>query len=178
LSTSDTWTPKLEEEPPGFVIYSDGSSNGRSQGAIGWGYVIIFDGEVIHGGSGGLHVGTNNTAELMGAIEAIEFLVQMPIFKEKGGYSQLTLISDSQYVLGLGNGSYSPGANFELATRIRELCHQYRVITKWVRGHSGDICNEMCDQLAKYGRDCYTPNKVLSRKEARAEKRRTKCKLL
>lgn len=169
-----TWTPKLEEIPPGFCVYSDGSSTGRAVGAIGWGYVLLFDGEVIGGGSGGDHGGTNNIAELRGAIDGIKALTKMPIFKEKGGYSSLTLVSDSQYVLGLGSGAYAPGTNFDLATEIRELCRSYRIITRWVRGHNGDPLNEMCDALAKAGKDARTPNKVLSRKEARANKRRKK----
>jgi ribonuclease HI len=154
----------------GFSVYSDGSSTGRAHGPGGWGFVILFDGEVIWAGSGGARDITNNIAELMGAIDGLEKLITLPIFKDKGPTQPLELVCDSQYVLGLANGSYSPSKNHELASKIKELCRVYRVTTRWVRGHSGEEVNEICDSLANHGKQQFTPAKVLKRQAKKALK--------
>lgn len=130
-------------------VYADGSSNGRSGSPVGWGWVVVRGDQPIFAGYGGALEGTNNTAELMGAIEGLEAVLASGIQEE------VELVCDSQYVLGLGSGRYSPTTNLELAARIKALCQQLRVSFRWVKGHVGDEFNERADSLANLGRREY-----------------------
>jgi ribonuclease HI len=142
-------------------VWADGSSNGKSGSAIGWGWVILsVNGagivKVLAQGKGGLPEGTNNVAELMGAREGLRFLASYATIEELKGWD-ITLVSDSQYVLGLANGSSSPSKNVALAEHLRAICKVYGVKTRWVRGHDGNEFNEMCDRLAKAGKEDQKP---------------------
>lgn len=142
-----------------YSLYTDGSSCGRKRGAIGWGWVAISDDgakrSVVATGFGGAEVGTNNVAELMGAKEALRFWSKFAMTVPPGPVF-VELVSDSQYVLGLANGDYSPSKNIELAKTVRAACKKFNVMTRWVEGHTGDPANEMCDRLAKLGKASYT----------------------
>ena len=139
-------------------IYADGSSDGTSNGAIGWGWVIVDDGLVVSGGYGGDKIGTNNIAELSGAIHGLEDALK------RGLVGTVELVSDSMYVLNLANKSYSATKNLELVQKLQDLTEKIGARTRWVRGHSGDVCNEKCDQLAKYGKSKYMEPKVEKKK--------------
>jgi ribonuclease HI len=156
-----------------FSVYADGSSNGNSTGAIGWGWVVLMDDRVLCAGSGGAPVGTNNVAELMGAREGLRALLSHPEFEAMAGkvYS-IELVSDSQYVLGLANGAFSATKNVALATHVREICSRAIVSTRWVRGHDGHPINEMCDKLAKHGKYQYAPPKKTNRGARRRQRRK------
>src|SRR4030095_15710771 len=41
--------------------------------------------------------------------------------------------------------------NWELWSRLLELCEHHRVRFEWVRGHAGHVENERCDELAGAG---------------------------
>lgn len=160
-----------------FSVYGDGSSGGNSIGPIGWGWVVVKnDTEILCAGSDGYEIGTNNVAELMAAREGLRALVQHPEFQAaQAGTAmwRVELVSDSQYVLGLANGSYSATKNTALADHLREICRLLYVQTRWVKGHAGDPLNEMCDKLAKIGKEQFMkngPNKR-SRRRARRKKR-------
>lgn len=144
-----------------YSVYADGSSGGNSTGAIGWGAVVLgtIPVRIIAAVSGGLPVGTNNVAELMGAREGIRALLKHLDGKVPEPFT-VELVSDSMYVLGLANGSYSPTKNVALAEHLRAICKEYNILTRWVRGHAGDPLNEMCDRLAKAGKAKYAPPKV------------------
>jgi ribonuclease HI len=155
-----------------FSVYADGSSGGNSTGAIGWGWVVLKDDQVLCAGSGGAPVGTNNVAELMGAREGLRALLGHPEFEAmKGKIYSIELVSDSQYVLGLANGAFSATKNAALANHVREICAKAIVSTRWVRGHDGHPINEMCDKMAKYGKEKYQP-KSASKQRRRQRKRK------
>ena len=129
--------------------------------------IVRGDTSIICVGSGGWPIATNNQMELMGALEGLKALLIHPEFVVG---SSVELVSDSQYTLGLANGSYSATKNTELADEIRQLCVINQVSTRWVRGHlpikdGGDPVNHACDALAKHGKDKFLPAKVLKRKE-------------
>lgn len=155
-----------------ITVYSDGSSGGAAKGAIGWGWIAVDWelGEVIAAGSGAEPTGTNNAAELQGAIDGIRHLV------EKGLHhgNVIELCSDSTYVLGLATGNFEPQANLERASEIRRLAILTKLHTKWIRGHSGDIFNDKADELAKAARDKLAPDKGARRRHRRRELRRHK----
>lgn len=158
-----------------FSVYADGSSGGNSIGAIGWGWVVLIDDtQVLCAGCGGAPTGTNNVAELMGAREGLKALLAHQSYQDRAASGlnyRVELVSDSQYVLGLANGSYAASKNVMLAEHVRDVCLKNFVATRWVRGHAGEPVNEMCDRLAKLGKEAYIPNKVKRRRDKKRRKR-------
>lgn len=150
-------------------IYSDGSSGGDSKGAIGWGYIVTDWEDILGAGSGGELTGTNNAAELSGAIAGLRFVVE----KELHHGNIVEIVSDSTYTLGLASGEFDPQKNVELAAEIRKLTILTKARTRWIKGHSGDAFNDKADQLAKAARDKMGPPSK-KRKTRRREERRRK----
>lgn len=131
-------------------IYTDGGCAPTNPGPAAWAVVIIEDGEK-KSYSGRIGHGTNQIAELTAAIEGLS--------RVKPGTS-LTLSSDSQYVIqgittwrsswlrrNWRNAKGEPVANRQLWERLFALCDERKVTARWVKGHSGDVNNELCDQL-------------------------------
>jgi len=141
-------------------------------GAIGWGWVVVVDNaQILCSGSGGHEIGTNNIAELMAAREGLRALFQHPTFTDaRTGPHSVELVSDSQYVLGLANGSYSASKNIALAEHVRDICRTNFVSTRWVKGHNGDPLNEICDRLAKHGKAQFAPKKSTSKSRRRSRR--------
>jgi ribonuclease HI len=151
-------------------IYSDGSSGGDSKGAIGWGFIVTDWEDILGAGSGGEVAGTNNAAELSGAIAGLRF-----VFEHKLHEGNLVeLVSDSTYTLGLASGNFDPQKNVELAAEIRRLAILTGARTKWIKGHSNDIFNDKADELAKAARDKMCPDPKKKRRHRRREERRAK----
>lgn len=141
-------------------IYSDGSSNGRSDSPCGWAFVILKDGRPVATGYGSIQSGTNNVAELEGAIRGLK------TFFKLGFSAPLELVCDSQLVLGFATGAYKPTKNLDQVKTLQDLvvasgCKRFR----WVKGHDLDQWNQRCDSLAKRGKDlakklCESPGSV------------------
>lgn len=132
-------------------IYADGSGNTfDSDGGYGW--RLVVDGALHSEGSGYLAKATNNVAELTAAIEGLKaataFVHAQPPQPE--GDPEVSLISDSQLVLGYANGSYKCKALHltALYVELRKLYKASSATTRWVKGHSGDEHNEAVDKLA------------------------------
>ena len=128
-------------------VYSDGSGNTFDSDG-GWGFVVILDGKQIKEGSGYLAKATNNTAELTAGIQGLKYAdayIQAAQLKEY----EITLISDSQLVLGYASGLYKCKALHlgPLFIEIKGLYNKLKANTRWVKGHSGDEFNERCDVL-------------------------------
>jgi len=151
-------------------VYSDGSSGGDSKGAIGWGYLITDWEDILGAGSAGASAGTNNAAELSGAIEGLRFVYDHKLHEG----NMVEIVSDSTYALGLASGEFDAQKNIELAAEIRRLTILTGARTRWIRGHSGDAFNDKVDQLAKAGRDKFAPPGASKRKHRRREERRRK----
>jgi ribonuclease HI len=129
-------------------IYTDGSGTTHNK-ACGWAFVIIKDGEKIHEQNGSLPKGTNNVAELTAAVKGLAYAV-----KHHDG-EDITLVSDSQLVLNYANGTYRIKAMHlvNLYRKLRKLYDHLGANGRWVKGHSGDTYNELCDKLAKSARE-------------------------
>jgi ribonuclease HI len=136
---------------PEVIAYTDGCCLGNP-GPGGYGVVLMSGGnrkEV----SGGFRHTTNNRMEILAAIMALEVL------KEP---CRVKLHSDSQYVIkamtegwaekwksrGWRTASNAAAANPDLWERMLRARIRHRVEWKWVKGHSGVVENERCDQLA------------------------------
>lgn len=123
-----------------FDIYTDGGySRLYNKGA--WAYVILRNGQIITMDSKGESFATNNQMEIKGVIEAISNLPE--------GCSAL-IHSDSQYTIGvLGNPHWKPKKNLGLIRQFHAIrkARKLSLSWRWVKGHSGDTYNEMCDQM-------------------------------
>jgi len=65
----------------------------------------------------------------------------------------IEIVSDSQYVIGLATGLFTPKSNKDLAVRVRHLTEKYKCPFRWTKGHDGDKFNELADKLAKRGKE-------------------------
>lgn len=134
-------------------IYTDGGCTGNP-GPGGWGAVLLVNNEEIQL-SGGLANTTNNQMELTAVIKALEY-----IGKEYSFNDELAIYTDSQYVKngitswinnwernGWKTAAKKPVKNKEFWIALRTLTNMAKIEWFWVKGHSGNKYNEMCDQL-------------------------------
>lgn len=144
---------------PKVEIFTDGSCPIPGYSG-GWAYIMRIKGAEKRE-SGGLRNTTNNRAELMGPIKALEDLFFV------GKSLNIILTSDSQYVTkgisewlpkwvraGWKKRNYKTKvledvANKDLWKRLYDLMLKHDVETFWVRGHNGHKENEECDIMAK-----------------------------
>jgi ribonuclease HI len=140
----------------GVVIYADGACTGNP-GPGGYGVVLLY-GEHRKEFSAGFRLTTNNRMEILACIVGLQALK---------GDCDVTVFSDSKYVVNamtkswalrwrrLGwkrkteNGELRDALNADLWAQMLDLCEKHRVEFSWVRGHSGNVENERCDQLAR-----------------------------
>lgn len=136
------------------IIYTDGGCTGNP-GPGGWGCVILKNGEEHHY-SGGDAATTNNRMEMTAVITALKMINEM------GLGNKAEIFTDSQYVKngltqwihgwirnGWKTAAKKPVKNKDLWIEMKELCDQFELNWHWVKGHSGDKYNELCDQLVE-----------------------------
>ena len=122
-----------------IIVYTDGACSGNP-GPAGIG-VVILDGGKRRELSEYLGIGTNNIAELMAIVRALE---EVPRDRT------VVLHSDSSYALGLLGKGWKAKANQELVERMRTLASEFadlRLVK--VDGHAGVPENERADELAR-----------------------------
>ncbi|MHB1770593.1 MAG: ribonuclease H family protein [Acidimicrobiales bacterium] len=137
---------------PQWAVYSDGGCAPHNPGPAAWGALIETPtGETLER-NGFIGHGTNQIAELTGAIEGL---------KVTPAGAEVLLVSDSQYVIkgltewrrgwerrGWRNSQGDPVANASLWRALFALADERRVQARWVRGHAGHPQNERADRLA------------------------------
>ncbi len=141
-------------------IYSDGSATTKDKPG-GWAYVLVINGNKSEEGSGSVPGATNNDMELEAAIQGLAAATKYLLFKTQevgigliDKSDSVTLISDSEIVLGWASGKY----RFKQIDKIRKYEQLKRLVramdiqTRWVEGHSGVEHNERCDELANAAR--------------------------
>jgi hypothetical protein len=77
--------------------------------------------------------------ELMAAIVGLEALLKP---------CQVDLYSDSQYAINCATGVYQRNKNLDLWREFDNAIQNKNVKFYWVKGHSGNPMNEVCDKLA------------------------------
>lgn len=133
-----------------ITLYSDGASRGNP-GKGGWGVVLLY-GKIHKTFYGFVNNVTNNQMELTAAIRGLEQL------KEP---CHVTLYTDSKYVVdgmktwiinwkknAWRTQANQPVKNQELWKQLEKLNSIHKIDWFWVKGHSGNINNELADALA------------------------------
>ncbi|HZY24395.1 MAG TPA: ribonuclease HI, partial [Bacteroidales bacterium] len=143
--------------PGEIIIYTDGASSGNP-GPGGYG-VVLISGKHRLEKSAGFRLTTNNRMELMAVIEGLEAL------KIPG--SKVIVYTDSKYVAdSVEKGwvfqweskGFKKKKNPDLWLRFLRIYRKHNVRFKWIKGHSSNIENEICDRLAV---NAYQKNSLL-----------------
>lgn len=137
-----------------IIAYTDGSSRGNP-GRGGYGVVLLVpEKKYKKEFSQGYRMTTNNRMELMGAIIAME---KIKILK-----ADLTIYTDSKYicdainkkwVFGWERKQFAGKKNQDLWMRFLKVYRMHFVKFVWVRGHAGNVWNELADKLATEAAD-------------------------
>lgn len=140
---------------PEVLLFTDGACRGNP-GPGGWAYILRHVAtRTEREASGGEKLTTNNQMELQGLIQGLSALTRP---------TRVEVITDSAYVANgcrqwlpnwKRNGwrrregkSWKPVKNEDLWRRLDELLSRHQVTFQIVRGHSGHVENERCDELA------------------------------
>lgn len=127
----------------GLVIYTDGACHVTTKiGGIG--IVFTKEGKLIKTYSKQFTNVTNNQMELLAVIYALSAIKET---------NQVTIYSDSQYVLGCITKGWKRKKNIELWHKFDEVyARALKKCTgiqfKWVKGHKDNIFNNQADKLA------------------------------
>jgi len=132
-------------------IFTDGSCLGNP-GPGGYGAVLKYKNNTKEL-SQGFQLTTNNRMEMLATIVALQSLKEA---------CKVTLTTDSQYVRqgitqwitkwqknNWKTASKQDVKNVDLWKLLNEENHRHNVQWNWVKGHSGHIENERCDDLAR-----------------------------
>lgn len=126
-----------------YTVYTDGGCLINPGGPGGIGVLIVDEtGYILSEISKGYRATTNNRMEIMAAIEALTGIPEG---------SEITLFSDSQYLVRTMKEGWSRNKNKDLWQRLDIASCEKKVIYRWVRGHNGNRYNERCDELATMG---------------------------
>jgi ribonuclease HI len=133
--------------PDTIHIYTDGAASGNP-GPGGYGIVMLYK-QHRKEMSEGFRLTTNNRMELLSVIIALETI------KKPG--SKVIVHSDSKYVVDSINlkwidnwqkTGFKKKANVDLWQRFLKIIKKHHVTFKWVKGHSSNVENNRCDELA------------------------------
>ncbi len=126
----------------GATLYTDGACSGNP-GPGGWCAILRYNGHerIIRGGEA--HT-TNNRMEITAVIEGLVALEEP---------CQVTVFTDSQYVIGVASLGGKRRANLDLLFDLDALRAAHEVAFQHVRGHAGHPLNERCDRIARQERD-------------------------
>jgi len=130
-----------------ITIYTDGAASGNP-GPGGYGVVLISGRHRLEK-SEGFKLTTNNRMELLAVITGLEAL--------KIAGSKVVVYTDSKYVSdSVEKGwvfqweakGFKKRKNPDLWIRFLEVYRKHKVRFVWIKGHSNNIENEVCDRLA------------------------------
>ena len=118
-------------------IYTDGACLG-TPGPGGWAAIIIENGtqRQLHGRDAAT---TNNRMEILATIKGI---ADTPLGEE------VTVYSDSTYVINTMTRNWKRNANKDLWVELDAVVARRQISWQWVKGHSGHPLNEAADKLA------------------------------
>lgn len=127
-----------------LTIYTDGACQ-VSIGNGGVGVVFIKDNKVIYQFNKHFKNVTNNQMEIMAVIYALHAI--------STNFDSITIVSDSQYVLGCINKGWKRKKNQnywqlfdKVYNRAKKFCSDIKF--EWTKGHNTDEYNNLADRLA------------------------------
>lgn len=121
-------------------VYCDGAySSSRDQG--GWAFVVLKDDIKIHHSFLPEKNTTNNRMEIQASLEAC-------LWCKNNGYSDITVITDSMYVIGAISLGNKRNKNVELLAELDKAVEGMTIKWEHVKGHSKNKYNDLCDILA------------------------------
>lgn len=130
-----------------ITIYTDGASSGNP-GPGGYGIVLISGKHRLEK-SEGFRLTTNNRMELLAVIAGLEAL------KKQG--SNVVVYTDSKYVADAvekgwifrwESKAFKKKKNPDLWIRFLKIYRKHNVRFEWIKGHSSNPENELCDRMA------------------------------
>ena len=127
-----------------YSAWCDGSADNKNSLRPGGSAYIIFDsqGNEVKRMSKGFTNTTSNRMELLAIVSVVNSLPYG---------SSVTIHSDSQYSINVLSGKWHASENLRQIELYRKLVAErnIKVTFEWVRGHNGDVYNELCDQMAR-----------------------------
>lgn len=129
-----------------LIVYTDGAySPLRDQGGIG--IVFVKDGKKIAQYSNMYPHTSNNQMEISAVIVALKSIKPQQ-------FSRIIIRTDSQYVIGCASLNWKRKRNPKLWEQFDLVLGQIKnsgveVLFEWVKGHDGDMYNELADDLAR-----------------------------
>jgi ribonuclease HI len=146
----------LEDKPPGFVVFSDGSKTERD--TAGYGFAIFHNGRLVDWGSGQLGRREVFDAEIHGAVQGLRCAVLANFANEP-----ITVCMDNTSVIDC-IGTTAPNSSqayFRAFQKIGDR-HPYQIAVRWCPGHSNIFGNDLADLLAKQGANLPVPEHLPS----------------
>lgn len=127
-----------------LTIYTDGACQ-VSTGSGGIGVVFIKDNKVIYQFNKHFKDVTNNQMEIMAIIYALHAI--------SSDFISITVVSDSQYVLGCINKGWKRKKNQnywqlfdKVYSKAKKFCSDIKF--EWTKGHNTNEYNNLADRLA------------------------------
>ncbi|MEO7660005.1 MAG: RNase H family protein [Pyrinomonadaceae bacterium] len=123
------------------TIVCDGSSLGNGRGNPRAAAVAVLGFKGLWRAVGEyLGAATNQQAEIAAAAVGLESL------KEP---CEVTLLSDSRYVVETMGGTWKRKTNHDWWKRLDNAANKHQITWKWVKGHSGHAVQEVADSMAR-----------------------------
>ncbi|MBI9098194.1 MAG: ribonuclease HI [Spirochaetaceae bacterium] len=142
-----------------IIVYTDGGCTGNP-GPGGWAAVLLYNENEVRL-SGGDHSTTNNKMELTAVIKALMHINENSDLRGK----PVEIFTDSQYVKngltqwihnwiknGWKTAAKKPVKNQDYWIALKSEADKLQLKWNWVKGHSGDEYNELCDSLVEVER--------------------------
>ena len=138
-----------------ITAYTDGGYHlHKDEGA--YAFVILQNDNIIHKQATVIRHESNNRGELKAILDAVDWCPDG---------AEIEVHSDSQYAIFTLSGEWARRKNTDLFDRWEEILARKRckVTFRWVKGHSGDryneMCDRMCDEAVGYDLNSWIPKK-------------------
>ena len=136
-----------------LIAYTDGSTHKANPGPMSWAVVYVRDGVIVQREVGALHHGTNNKAELLAVIWALERYSGL-IVDGDVSHEDMIIRTDSILTLNIATGVWRAKSNVELWERFERAMERREkrgLATQFqhVKGHGTDPFNREADKLAR-----------------------------
>ena len=128
-------------------IYTDGACSGNP-GKGGWAAVLFYGDNKLEIRGGEL-LTTNNRMELKAAIEGLGRLKEDCCVKLYSDSAYLVNAFNLDWISGWNKRGWNKVKNIDLWQDIIALTQKHRVTFVKVKGHSDNIYNNRCDELAR-----------------------------